>query len=85
MLKLNEEVDDLIKTSTYPVVDILTTCCASLKSIAKRLLHITLLDVNIDSLENIKNALNFFTQAWRRSEGVMIQMLFIDGIYSRVK
>ena len=68
----------------YPVVDILTTCYASSKRIARRPTHITFFDVNIDSLKNIK-VLNFVTQAWRRLAGVMIQMLFIDGTYSSVK
>ena len=31
ILRLNEEIDDLIKYSTWHVVDILTTYCASLK------------------------------------------------------
>ena len=61
ILRLNEEIDDLIKTGTYPVMDILTKCCASLKRIARRPTHITLFDVNIDSLKNIKNILNFIT------------------------
>ena len=85
ILKLNEEIDDLIKTDTYPVVDILTMCCASLKRIAKRFIRITLFEVNIDSSKNIRNVLNFVTQTWRRLTGAMIQMLFIDGTYSRVR
>ena len=42
---------------------VLTTCCASLKRIERRPTHITLFSVNIDSLKNIKNVLNFVTQA----------------------
>ena len=68
----------------YPVVDILTTCCASSKRIARRPSHIAFFDINIDSLRSIK-VLNFVFQAWKRSAGVMIQTLFIDGTYSSVK
>ena len=48
ILKLNKEIADLIKTGTYPVVDIFT-CYASSKRIAKRPTHIMLFDVNMDS------------------------------------
>ena len=44
-----------------------------------------LFDANIDGLKNIRDVLNFVTPAWRRPAGVMIQMLFIDETYSRVK
>ena len=62
ILKLNKKIDDLIKTGTYPIVDILTTFCASSKRKAEKFTHIKLFDVNIGSLENIKNVLNFVTQ-----------------------
>ena len=85
ILKLYEEIDDLIINRHVPFVDILATYRASLERLARRPTHITLSDVNIDSLKNIKNVLNFITQTVRRSAGVMIQMLFTDGTYSRVK
>ena len=44
-----------------------------------------LFDVNIDSLKNIKNVLNFVTQTKQRPAEVLIQMLFIDGTYSSMK
>ena len=47
------------KTGTWPAVDILTTCCASLKRMAKRPTYITLFEVSIDSLRNIKKCLKF--------------------------
>ena len=62
ILKLNEEIGLLIKNRHVPVVDILTTCCASLKRIARKPTPITLFDANIDSLKNIKNVLDFVTQ-----------------------
>ena len=68
-----------------PVVDILTTCCASLKRIAEKFTHVTLFDVNIDSLKNRKNVLNFVTQTCKSPAGVMIETLFTDGTYLRVK
>ena len=82
-LRLNKEIDGLIKNRH--VVDILTTCCVSSKRIARRPTHITFFNVNIDSLKNIKNVLNFVTQTWRSLAGVMIQMLFINGKYSKMK
>ena len=39
-------------------MDVLTKCCASSKRIAQRLTHVTLFDVNIDSLKNISDGLN---------------------------
>ena len=59
--RLNEETDDLLETGTYPAMDILTTCCVSLKRIATIPTHITLFDANIDCLKNIRDALNFIT------------------------
>ena len=72
ILKLYEEIDDLIINRHVPVVDILATYRASLKRLARRPTHITLSDVNKDSLKNIKNVLNFVTQTVRRSAGAMI-------------
>ena len=83
ILRLNEEIDDPIKTDMLPAVDILTKCCALLERIARRPTHITLFDVSIDSSKNIKNV--FVTQTWKRTAGVMTQMLFTNGTYSRVK
>ena len=86
ILKLNKEINDLIKkTGTYPVVDILTMSCASSKRIAKRPTHITLFDANMDSLKNIRDGLNFVTQTWRRLTEMMIQMPLIDETYLRMK
>ena len=66
-------------------MDILTTCCVLSKRTAKNFTHITLFDANIESLKNLKNVLNVVTQACKRPTGVMIQMLFTGGTYSRVK
>ena len=49
ILKLNKEIDDLIKNSMWHVVDILTRYCASSKKIAKRPFHIRLFDVKMMS------------------------------------
>ena len=78
ILKLNKEIDDLIKTGTYPVVDILTTRCVSSKRIARRLTRITLFDVNIDSLK-LKLRYPSMEEAGRCND------LFTDGTYSRVR
>ena len=78
ILKLNKEIDDLIKTGTYPVVDILTTRCVSSKRIARRLTCITLFDVNIDSLK-LKLRYPSMEEAGRCND------LFTDGTYSRVR
>ena len=60
-------------------MDILTTRSVSSKRRPEKFTHITLFDVNIYSLQNIKNVLNFVTQTRRSSAGVMIQMLFTNG------
>ena len=78
ILKLNKEIDDLIKTGTYPVVDILTTRCVSSKRIARRLTRTTLFDVNIDSLK-LKLRYPSMEEAGRCND------LFTDGTYSRVR
>ena len=61
ILKLNKEIDGLMKNRHVARRDVLTTCYVSSKRIAKRPTHITLFDVNIDSLKNIRNILNFVT------------------------
>ena len=61
----------------WSVMDVLTTCCVSSKIIAEEFTHITLFDVNIDSLKNMRDVLNFVTKTWRWLKNVMIQMLFI--------
>ena len=78
ILKLNKEIDDLIKTGTYPVVDILTTRCVSSKRIARRLTRTTLFNVNIDSLK-LKLRYPSMEEAGRCND------LFTDGTYSRVR
>ena len=69
---------------TYPVEDVLTTCCGSSKRIAKKPPKISLFDVNVDRLKNTRDVLNFVTQTWKRLTNVIIQMLFIDGTDSRM-
>ena len=78
ILRLNEEIDGLIGNRHV-------ARRGYFDNVLWRPTHITLFDVSIDSLKDIKNVLNFVTQAWKRPAGVMIQMLFIDGTYSKVK
>ena len=78
ILRLNEEIDGLIGNRRI-------ARRGYFDNVLWRPTHITLFDVSIDSLKDIKNVLNFVTQAWKRPAGVMIQMLFIDGTYSKVK
>ena len=73
ILNLNEEIGDLIKNRHVA------------RRVAEKSIHTTLFNVNIGILKNISNGSNFFAQKWRRLAGVMIQMLFIDGIYSSMK
>ena len=84
-LKLNEEIDDLIKNRHVARRKYFDNVLCFIKKIARRTTHITLFNANIDCLKNIRDVLNFVTQTWRRLEGVMTQMLFIDGTYSRAK
>ena len=55
ILRFNEDIDDLIKKQARNLVDILTTCCASSKRMARRPTHITLFNVNIYSLKKIRD------------------------------
>ena len=80
-----QENDDLIKKRHVLRRGYFDNVLYFIKRIAKRFTRITLFDVNIDSLKNIRKILNFVTQTWRRLASVMIQMLFIDGTYSRAK
>ena len=77
-LRLNEEIDDLIKNRHVARRGYFDNVLCFIKKNSKKAPHITLFYVNIDSLKNIKNALNLVTQKWRRPAGVMIEMLFTD-------
>ena len=85
ILRLNEEIDDLIKNRHVPRRVYFDNVLRSSKRIAKESTHITLLNPNIGCLKSIRDVLNFVTQTWRSPAVVMIQMLFIDGTYSRAK
>ena len=85
ILRLNKEIDGLIKNRHVPRLGYLDNVLCFIKKNSMETNHITLFDVNIDSLKNFKNVLNFVTQTWKRPRDVMIQMLFIDGTYSIVK
>ena len=78
ILRLNEEIDDLIKNRHVARRGCFDNVLCFIKKNSKKAPHITLFYVNIDSLKNIKNALNFVSQKWRRPAGVMIEMLFTD-------
>ena len=80
ILRLNEKINDLIANSTSPAMDVLTTCCVSSKRIGNKFTHTMLFDVNIGSLKNISDGLNFVTQTWRWLTNVMIQTPFADGV-----
>ena len=85
ILRLNEEIDDLIGNRHVTHRACFDNVLCSSKIIAKKFTHITLYDVNIDSLKNISDGLNFFTQTWRWLTNAMIQMPFTDGTSSSVK
>ena len=85
ILRLNEEIDDLIKNREVACHESFDNVLCFIKKNSKGAHPYTLLGANIDSLKNIRDDLNFVTQIWRRLAGVMIQMLFIDGTYSRAK
>ena len=79
ILRLNEEIDDLIKNSLVARRGYFDNALCFIKKNSGEV------HPYIDSLKKIKNVLNFVTQTWRRLADVMIQMLFTDGTYSRVK
>ena len=85
ILRLSEEIKDLIAYRYVARRGFLTTCCTPSKRIAKRFTHITLFDVSIDSFRNISSGLNLVTQTWRWLTNGMIQMPFIDGTGLSVK
>ena len=85
ILRLNEEIDDLIKNRHVARRRYFDNVLCFIKKKAKIPYHITLFSVNIDSLKNIRDVLNFVTQTWKRLARVKTQMLFIDGTYSREK
>ena len=85
ILNLNEEIGDLIKNRHVARRGYFDNVLCFTKRIAEKSIHTTLFNVNIGILKNISNGSNFFAQKWRRLAGVMIQMLFIDGIYSSMK
>ena len=59
---LNEEIDDLLKNRHVAHRGYFDKVLCFIKKNRKRLTHITLFDVSIDSLKNIRNVLNFVTQ-----------------------
>ena len=61
-LMLNKEIDDLIKNRHLARRGYFDNVLCFIKRIARRPTHITLFDVSIDSLKNIKNVLDFVTQ-----------------------
>ena len=81
----NKEIVDLIKNRHVPRRGYFDNVLCFIKKNSEEVHPYMLFDANIDSLKNIRDVLNFVTQTWRRLAGVMIQMLFIDGTYSRAK
>ena len=65
ILRLNEEINDLIANRYVAPVVVLTTCYASSKRTADKFAHTTLFDVSTGSWKKVSDGLNFFTQIWR--------------------
>ena len=78
-MKLNEELDDLIKNRRVAHRGYFDKVLCFIKKNSKEA-HPYYVIRKI-----IRDVLNFVTQTWRRPAGAMIQMLFIDGAYSRAK
>ena len=84
-MKLNEEIDDLIKNKYAARRGCFDNVLYFIKKNSKEVYPYYVIQRQYRKLEKYKNVLIFVIQAWKRPAGVMIQMLFTDGTYSRVK
>ena len=78
ILGLNEEINDLIAHRHVARRGCFDNVQCFIKRIAERFTHITLFNVNIDSLKNISDCLNFATQTWRWLRNGIIKMPIIN-------
>ena len=85
ILKLNKEIDDLIKNRHVARRGCFDNVLCFIKKNSKEGHHTTLFDVSTGSWKNISDGLNFVTQTWRWLTNAMIQMPFIDGTGLSVK
>ena len=85
ILKLNEEIDDLIKNKYAARRGCFDNVLYFIKKNSKEVYPYYVIQRQYRQLEKYKNVLIFVIQAWKRPAGVMIQMLFTHGTYSRVK
>ena len=85
ILRLNEDIDDLIANRHAARRGCFGNVLCFAKKNSKDGHHITLFDVNIDSLKNISDGLNFVFQTWRWLTNTMIQTPFTNGTGSSVK
>ena len=85
ILKVNEEIDELTKNRHIPRRGYFDNVLCFFKKNNEEVHPYYVIRCQYRQLKNVKNVLNFVTQTWRRLVGVMIQMLFIDGTYSRAK
>ena len=84
-MKLNEEIDDLIKNKYAARRGCFDNVLYFIKKNSKEVYPYYVIQRQYRQLEKYKNVLIFVIQGWKRPAGVMIQMLFTDGTYSRVK
>ena len=85
ILRINEEINNLIANRHVARRGCFDKMLFFIKKKAEKFTHTTLFAVNIDSLKNISDDLNFVTQAWMWLINVTIQMLFIGETGSSVK
>ena len=78
-------IDDLIKNWHVARRGYFNNVLCFMKKNSKKDHPYSVIRCKYRQLKNIRDALNFVTQTWRSSAGVMIQMLFIHGTYSRAK
>ena len=85
VLKLNEEIDDLIKSRHVPRHGYFNNVLCFIKKNSEKVHPYYVVRCQYRQLEKYKKCLKLQYQTWRKLAGVMIQMLFIDGTYLRVK
>ena len=80
-----KEINDPIKNRHVPRRGYFDNVLCFIKKNSKEAHPYYVIQCQHRRLEKYKKCLKLCSQAWKRPAGVIIQMLFIDGTYSRVK
>ena len=80
ILRLNEEIDDLIKNRHMARRGCFDNVLCFIKKNSKEIHPYYVIRCQYRQVKNIRNGLNFVTQTWRWLTNGMIQMPFTDGL-----